>query len=165
MPLFEPILSALAEAGVRYVVVGGVATVLQGYARLTADLDLAVDLAADPALRAIEVLLGLGLVPLLPVDARGFADAEVRRAWVERRNLKVFSMHDPGNPLRVVDLLAECPIPFDDLWARADRMEVGATTVAVASVDDLIAMKREAGRRRDLEDIEALERLRTLGDG
>jgi hypothetical protein len=47
MPLFEPILAALERKNVRYVIVGGVATVLHGYARLTADLDLSIDLEAD----------------------------------------------------------------------------------------------------------------------
>ena len=39
MSLFEPIFEALNRQNVRYVVVGGVAVVLHGHARLTADLD------------------------------------------------------------------------------------------------------------------------------
>ena len=42
MPLFEPVFAALERAGSRYVVVGGVAVVLQGHARFTADLDLVI---------------------------------------------------------------------------------------------------------------------------
>jgi len=41
--LFEPVLAALDANGVRSVVVGGVATVLHGHARLTADLDLDIE--------------------------------------------------------------------------------------------------------------------------
>lgn len=164
MALFEPVFAALDHAGARYVVVGGVATVLHGYARLTADLDLALDLSADQPARAIGALLGLGLVALLPVDPRGFADPMTRREWVEQRNLRVFSLHDPHDPLLVVDLFADPPIPFHELWARADRMRLGTTTVPVASIEDLIAMKRLAGRPRDLDDIEALLRLRDLRD-
>lgn len=52
MALFEPVLAALDAAEVRYVVVGGVAVVLHGHPRLTADLDLVIDLAAEPASRA-----------------------------------------------------------------------------------------------------------------
>lgn len=43
MPLFEPLFAALEEGDVRYVVVGGLATVLHGHARLTADVDLVID--------------------------------------------------------------------------------------------------------------------------
>jgi hypothetical protein len=55
MSLFEPIFAALETARVRYVVVGGMATVLHGYARLTADIDLIVDQAPDEARKAIRV--------------------------------------------------------------------------------------------------------------
>ena len=47
MALFEPVFAALEMARARYVVVGGLATVLHGFARLTDDIDLVVDL--DPS--------------------------------------------------------------------------------------------------------------------
>ncbi len=47
MTLYEPVLAALDAAGVRFVVVGGVAVVLHGHPRMTADLDLVVDLTAS----------------------------------------------------------------------------------------------------------------------
>jgi hypothetical protein len=74
MPLFEPIFEALDAAGVRYVAVGGVAVVLHGHARLTADLDLAVDLAAGPAAAAIAALTGIGFRPRAPVDPIDFEE-------------------------------------------------------------------------------------------
>jgi hypothetical protein len=44
MAIFAPLFDALNKANIRYVVVGGLATVLHGYVRLTVDIDLAVDL-------------------------------------------------------------------------------------------------------------------------
>jgi len=41
-PSFEKLLGLLAESGVRFVVVGGVAVTLHGYVRLTEDVDLLV---------------------------------------------------------------------------------------------------------------------------
>jgi hypothetical protein len=66
--LFEPIIEQLNNNGVRYVVVGGVAVVLHGYARLTADLDLAVDLSTEEARKAIDSR-GLGGAPPRTADA------------------------------------------------------------------------------------------------
>ncbi len=158
--LFEPVLAALDAAGVRFVVVGGVAVVLHGHPRMTADLDIVIDLAADPARRAVAALVALGLEPRLPVDPHSFADPEVRQAWADERNLTVFTMLDPKEPLLEVDLLAEAPIPFEQLWEQAAVVELEGQPVRVASVDHLIAMKSAAGRPQDLADVDALEALR-----
>lgn len=156
---YTRVFSALNDAGVDYVVVGGVAVVLQGHARLTVDLDLIVDLAAEPASRAIDVLLGLGFLPRLPVDAHDFADQAVRLQWVRERNLQVFSLYHPDDPLQEVDLFASHPIPFDELAAAADVVDLGGVRVPVAAIPHLVALKRAAGRPRDLEDVDALLRL------
>ena len=160
MAPFEDALRALAEAGVRFVVVGGVAVVLQGHARLTVDLDVVLDLDAANVRAALEVLDGMGLRPRLPVAVWDFADADVRAGWVRDRGLVVFSLHDPRNGLREVDLFADPPIPYEDLAARAVVVDLDGVAVAVASVADLIAMKRRAGRAQDLADVAALEALR-----
>jgi len=159
------VLAALVRADVRFVVVGGVAVVLQGYPRLTADLDLAIDLDEAPLRRALDALEELGLVPLLPVSSRDFADPVQRAQWVDERDLRVFTMHDRADPLRQVDLFAEDPIPFEDLWSRAMVVDLDGVSIRVAAVDDLITMRAMAGRPRDLEDIQALLVIREQGDG
>ena len=159
MSVYERLFAQLAEANVRYVVVGGVAVVLQGYPRLTADLDLVVDLEPENVRRAISVLETSGLQPFVPVRAADFADPAIRRDWVENKNMKVFSMRDPRNPVLTVDLFVREPIPFEDLWARATRVEVGGHAVPIASIADLILMKRAVGRPQDMIDVENLETI------
>ena len=75
--------------------------------------------------------------------------------------MTVFSLWDPDNPLRVVDLFVANPIDFEELWLDAEQVALQGTTVRIASIDHLIAMKRLAGRPRDLRDIEALELIRS----
>jgi hypothetical protein len=156
---FGPIFAALDESGARYVVVGGLAVVLHGYARLTADVDLVVDLSPGQAIRAVAALTRIGMVPRAPVDARDFADPDRRRAWIEEKGMKVFSMHDPRRPLVEVDLFVESPIAFEDLLTRSEWITIGGRRVRVASITDLLAMKRAAGRPKDQEDIAALEAI------
>jgi len=153
------IVSALDESGARFVVVGGLAVVLHGHARLTADVDLVVDLSPGEAIKPVAALTRLGMVPRAPVAARDFADPEARRRWSEEEGMKVFSLWDPRAPLREVDLFVEPPIPFEDLWARSVEVTLAGRRVRVASLSDLIAMKRLAGRPKDLEDIAALTAL------
>jgi hypothetical protein len=159
VPLLEPLFKALNDGGVRYVVVGGVAVVLHGHARLTVDVDLVVDLDEDQALKAIDTLVSLGLRPRVPVNPRDFASRSIREAWVRDRGMQVFSMFDPANPMRVVDLFVSHPIPFEELWERSVVFELTDTIVRVASIPDLIQMKRVAGRPLDREDIDRLEAI------
>ena len=162
MAIFEPLFKALNEAGVRYVVVGGLAVVLQGHARLTADVDLMVDLDESQALKLIDALVRLGLKPRAPVSPRDFANRSIRESWIRERGMQVFSMSDPSNPMRVVDLFVEHPMPFEDLWSRSRIFTLEDTTVRVASIPDLIYLKRLAGRPQDLSDIENLEAIQKV---
>jgi predicted nucleotidyltransferase len=159
MGSYDEVFRALAGAGTRYVVVGGTAVVLQGHARLTIDLDLVLDLSPGQVASAMRALTGIGLRPRLPVDPQDFADAETRRSWVQERNLRVFSLFDPEQLRLEVDLFATEPLPFDELHDEASAFVIAGVEVRVASRRHLIAMKREAGRPRDLDDIAALEAL------
>ncbi len=160
MSVFEPIFQILNTAGVRYVVVGGLATVLHGYARLTANVDLAVDLAPEAATKMIRTLVANGFRPQVPVSPEAFADPEVREIWLRDKHMLAFSLVDQANPMRVIDLLLKPDVPFAELLARSEAVALNNTTVRIASIDDLIALKRHAGRPQDLADIAQLEAIR-----
>jgi predicted nucleotidyltransferase len=163
--MFEELLTYLEGAGVRFVVVGGVAVVIHGHARLTADLDLVLDLDPDNVRRTMAALDARGFRPVLPVKAADFADEATRRDWVETRNLQVFSLVDPANPTVTVDLFAREPIPFHELWLRAEVIELRGQPIRIASLQDLIRMKRAASRPQDLTDIRELEALARKRNG
>jgi hypothetical protein len=163
--LFEPVFEALDRADVRFVVVGGVAVVLHGHPRLTADLDLAVDLEPEAARRAVLALSALGLRPAAPVDPEAFADPVVRARWMAERGMRVFAMRDPDDALRQVDLFVEEPIPFEELWNRSAVVPLGERSVHVASIGDLIRMKELADRPIDREDVTRLREIEASDDG
>jgi len=155
----ETILSALNEAGVRYLVVGGVAVVLHGHLRTTADLDLVVQLQPDNALRAVEALKRLGYRPRPPVDAAGFADAATRQAWIRDKQLKVLSFWSATHPELEIDLFVAEPFDFEAVHRRGLRVRLDHAETTIPSIEDLIALKRTVDRPRDREDIAALEAL------
>jgi hypothetical protein len=156
--LFE-IFEALGDAHVRYLVVGGVAVVLHGHPRFTADLDLVVALERDNVLATVEALARLDYRPRAPVMASDLADPAIRRAWVEEKGLTVFSLWSKRFPATEIDLFVEEPFPFEEAYRRGVHVRLGGTEVVVASIDDLVALKRRAGRPRDLEDIDALDAI------
>jgi len=73
----ELVLGALTAARVDYLIVGGVAVVMHGHLRTTADLDLVIRLEPDNALRTVRALTQIGLRPRAPVPAEAFADARI----------------------------------------------------------------------------------------
>src|SRR5450432_4133988 len=100
---FLSVLRAFQDARVRYVLVGGLAVLLHGVDRLTADMDLVVDLAPEQAAKAIEALLALGFKTHVPVDVRQFADPAMRRRWRAESSMVVLSFWDPQNRSPTVD--------------------------------------------------------------
>ncbi|MBI3288754.1 MAG: hypothetical protein HYZ74_04470 [Elusimicrobia bacterium] len=160
MALFEPIFAALNEAGVRYVVVGGLAVVLHGHPRLTADVDIVLDLEPAATRKAMSALKKLGLKARAPVDPAAFADPRLRESWARDKGMTVFNLYSPDNPLLSIDIFVREPMPFDSLWSRAKEVDLGQVHTRIASIEDLIAMKRAVARPQDMIDIEALEALR-----
>lgn len=128
MSLYLPLFKALNDAGVKYVVVGGLATVLHGYLRLTVDVDLVVDLAPEEVTRAVHALESLGYKPRVPVPAAQLADAAKRKEWIEQKGMTVFSFYHPSDSMLTVDIFVHHPIPFPALRARrahGDRRRSG----------------------------------------
>jgi hypothetical protein len=156
-PSFLAVLEALYDANVRYLVVGGVAVVLHGALRATADLDLVVHLDPDNALDAVDALALLGFVPRLPVGMHAFVTVEARAA-LRARNALVFTVWHPASH-RVVDLFLEEPFLFEEAWSQRTEVQLGRVRVALASRSDLIRMKQVAGRPKDLLDISLLQAL------
>ena len=133
-------LANLTAAGVDFVVVGGIAATMHGSSRDTFDLDIcpAQDQANLDALGRALVRVGAQLrgAPAGILDTR-FGAIDVL-------------MRPDGSP------------PYAQLRRRAVRTEIGSTSVLIASVDDLIAMKRTAGRTKDRADVEELEAIKRL---
>lgn len=129
---------------------------LHGVPRMTYDIDLMVAMTATNLAACDATLTSLGLRVRLPIRLVDAAERAIALAWEEERNPIAVTYTDPQNPLREVDLLVAPSLAPDEVVARAVMVGAG---VPVASVDDLISLKRRAGRAQDLADIAHLERV------
>jgi hypothetical protein len=137
---FIGLFTLLASARVRFVVVGGLAVLLHGLDRLTADVDLAIDLSTDATQDAVRALTEGGYRPMAPVDPMSLADQDQRREWQTTRGMQVFSFWDTTNTHPTVDIMLAPVVSFEDLWAEAATVSIGGIDVRIASIAHLIKM-------------------------
>jgi predicted nucleotidyltransferase len=159
MNLYERLFARLNEAGVKYMVVGGVAVNLYGIERATGDVDLLVDLEDQNLKRFIETANSLELVPRAPVELDRILEPETRRAWIKEKGMMAFSMYDRVNSWFQVDILINEPVSFSEVYDKREEMDIDGTTVPVAPVEALIAMKENTGRPQDEADAVHLRKV------
>jgi predicted nucleotidyltransferase len=161
--LYDDVFRELAARRVRYLIVGGIAVNLHGYARLTMDMDLMLDLSGPNMEQAVLAFELLGYKPRAPVKAAELVSKEKRREWIAQKRAVMFTFIHPGAPFKMIDIFLDNPVDFDKAFERRTRLDIGGVAVDVASVEDLINMKTVSGRPRDIEDVEHLRKLSSGG--
>lgn len=161
---FEAIVRTLNQAGVRYLVAGGLAVNAHGYLRFTKDADFVIQLQPDNIQRAFAALAALGYKPLVPVTAEQFADQSTRESWIRDKGMQVLQLWSDQHRETPIDLFVQEPFPFDQEYARAlVKPLYGSIEVRFVSIPTLIRMKEAAGREQDRIDIAHL-RMRLEDD-
>lgn len=149
----DEILLVLADHGVDFVVIGGIAVQTHGYLRGTHDVDVIVRPTALNLSRLSEALADL------QAEVRGGGTLKLNDPHQLRRAPFIPVVTRSG-PLDIVhiDHVAGGPGDYDRLRQDALSVELGGRDLAVVGFSDLIRMKRAAGRDQDLADIEVLTR-------
>jgi predicted nucleotidyltransferase len=161
----EVLLRTLNDAGVRYLVAGGIAVIAHGYQRMTDDVDLVLAMDDENVLKATGVFERLGYRPRVPVKIHDLADAEKRRQWVIEKMAVVFQLDGPTSTAWPVDIFLHLPFEFEEEWNRAKRSVLtDGLVIPSVSMDTLIAMKEAAGRLKDQNDLLQLRRLKAQQD-
>lgn len=154
---FEAVIAALNAAGVRYLVAGGLAVNAHGYVRFTHDVDLVIALDSQNVYPAFAALATLDYAPLAPIGVAEFADADTRRRLIREKSMTVLNLHSEQHREAPIDIFVEVPFDFDTEYAAALIGEIRpGLPVRFVALETLIAMKKAAGRPRDLDDIQHL---------
>ena len=143
------LLQALSDGQVQYVLVGGLAVQLHGFLRSTFDIDLVLAMNDGNLSRFIAVAQGYGLVPVIPVPMDSLRNARLIDQWQREKGMLAFALREPRIGGSVVDVLVRSDVPYDRLMANAVAGELFGRKVWIASIDDLLVMKRIANRPKD----------------
>ena len=153
---FDPtaIFVALARHEVDFVTIGGIAIQAHGGQRLTQDLDVVIGASGDNIGRLAQALADL--------DARILGPDGQRSRSVPTAAL--LGSSDQWRLITSAGALDVLTLPahlgsFDEVRARAHEVPLGEVLVPIAHREDLLRMKRAAGRPQDLADVRLLESL------
>lgn len=147
---FRHILETLDAHGVEYIVVGGVAAVLQGAPVTTFDIDTLVKVDSENAERIMRALNDL--------DARFREHDSLRPTAADVAAGGHLLLLTSSGPLDVLGFIAGGK-RYEDVADRAETVSVGGLSIRVLTLEMLVDDKKALGRDKDLPTLRLLEAL------
>jgi len=140
----ESLLKSLKERKVQFVIIGATAFPVHGYSRATLDIDIFINPVKANAEKTLAALKDFGY---------DVTDITVEELLTKKILIRQYIVETDIHPFVK-------GVSFDKVWANKIKAKFGDTFAWFASLDDLIKMKRAAGRPKDIEDLRYLLKLR-----
>ena len=138
---FQDFIKIANQTDLEYILVGGFATILNGYNRTTGDMDIWVNRTPNNFRTLIRVFALFGL-PTLAISEHNF---------LNNNALDVFTF---GRPPVAIDIMNKVKgLEFEAAFANSKWYEFEDFKVRYLALNDLITAKRAAGRAKDIDDI------------
>jgi len=154
------ILKMLYDCKIKYILVGGLAINLYGIPRTTIDVDIMIELNNNNILSLINCFKANSFRFRQPIDEKKLIDKEYRKQLKEEKNVIVLTLENPSNPLEVLDFFIDNPIDFNKAYSRKKILKVDDFEIYIASIEDIIEIKKISNRPIDISDIENLKLLK-----
>ncbi|MBI2345461.1 MAG: hypothetical protein HYV03_00925 [Deltaproteobacteria bacterium] len=132
---------------VKYVVIGATAFPPHGFSRVTLDLDIFIEPTVINAERARDALRIFGY---------DVTDLTIESMLAKKTLFRGYGLESDIHPF-VTGVDA-----FEAVWRARMYGNIEGVPTNFASLDDLITMKRAAGRGKDLDDLRYLEKIRAI---
>ncbi len=146
----KTLVDGLVKHKISYMIVGGYAVNFHGFSRNTVDIDLVIKFNLTNLKKIEKLLHEMGMISRLPIDAVSIY--KFRDEYIKNRNLIAWNFYKEDEPTDQVDIL----ITHDIGDFKSETFRVGEFKFKVISKEDLIKMKRDSGREKDLVDIREL---------
>lgn len=120
----KAIVGALNSAGVRYLIVGGLAVNAHGYSRMTRGVDIVIQLEPYNTRLGLEALLGAGYRLMIPEQPEAFADPATREKWRSEKGMIALKLWSDAHRRTPVGVFVYEPFDFDREYAAAAWVEI-----------------------------------------
>jgi predicted nucleotidyltransferase len=143
---FRDFIKALNDQEVKYILVGGVAVILHGHARVTGDMDIRVDCSEDNYKKLAKAFHQFHM-PVFDMILKKFLDNKAN---------DVFSFG--RNPVGIDIMTAVKGLNFEETYSLSTIFDDDGLPVRIIHINHLIQAKQAAGRLKDLDDINQLQK-------
>lgn len=140
----ESLLKSLNENKVKFVIIGAASFPFHGYSRATLDIDIFIENTKYNAKKTLKALKSFGY----DVSDISIADLLSKKVLIRQYILET-DIHPFVKG-----------ITFKEVWKNRVKGKIGSQEVFFSSLDDLIKMKKAAGRKKDKEDLRILIKLK-----
>jgi predicted nucleotidyltransferase len=141
----QKLLQSLVGHKVRFVVIGAMAFPAHGYMRNTFDIDIFFEPTKANSKRLVNALTSFGYL--------GLEDLTIKELLEKKTLLRQYLLNTDIHPF-------VAGADFKKVWKTKKEVEIEGVRVFVPSLDNLIVMKKAAGRKKDLVDLEYLEEIK-----
>lgn len=140
----ENLLKLLKGHKVRFVIIGAMAFPCYGYSRTTLDTDIFIEPTEENAKKVWASLKRFGY---------DVTDVSIQDLLTKKLLIRQYLVETDIHPFVT-------GATFKEVWKRKKTGKIGSVTVYFASLDDLIKMKKAAGREKDKEDLKTLKQIK-----
>ena len=143
---FRDFIKALNNHDVKYIVVGGMAVILHGHARVTGDMDIWVERTTENYGKLVKTFEEFGM-PVFDMTLKKFLNV---------KESDVFSFG--RNPVGIDIMTAVKGLDFDKAYSLSTIFDDDGLLIRIVHINHLIQAKKASGRLKDLDDINQLQK-------
>jgi predicted nucleotidyltransferase component of viral defense system len=159
---YQSILREFQKQKLRYLIVGGIAVNLHGYPRFTNDIDILLALDHQNLAIMAGIMESMGYQQRLPISIQELGDENRMQTLMKEKGLIAYSFINAKEPQFSIDVLVGESLAFEKFSSHKMIAEAWGLQIPVVSIDDLIAMKKNSNREKDIQDVVALLELKDL---
>jgi hypothetical protein len=153
---YTTLFSELNTHNIDYLLIGGLAVNLYGVPRFTMDVDLIIDFNQKNIDNLGNCIKTLGLYTKDSIKLETLVDTQKRKALIKEQQMAAVTLLSHSSMVPMVQILIHHQLDFQKAYSNSITRDLAGIPVRLASIEDLVKLKKVTSRLQDYSDIHYL---------
>jgi hypothetical protein len=153
---YTTLFSELNTHNIDYLLIGGLAVNLYGVPRFTMDVDLIIDFNQKNIDNLGNCIKTLGLYTKDSIKLETLVDTQKRKALIKEQQMAAVTLLSHSSMVPMVQILIHHQLDFQKAYSNSITRDLAGIPVRLASIEDLVILKKTTRRSQDNSDISHL---------